>query len=119
MRAAMAPGAVEEGELRPGEYIMPAEEKTMRDAYAKAVFKACAGQIKGGMLGEPPLAVKAQPRLCFMWGQSRKRRQKYATGLVPPGVQCEHRCQHFPCVAVTVGAAEEAEARAVAWPGSA
>eukprot|EP00966_Prymnesium_polylepis_P153132 3537337-Prymnesium_polylepis.1 len=50
-----------------------------------------------------------------MWGQSRKRKQKYATGLIPPGLQCEHRCQHFPCVAVTVGAAEEAEA----WPGSA
>eukprot|EP00966_Prymnesium_polylepis_P114231 2639777-Prymnesium_polylepis.1 len=60
---------------------MPAEEKTARDAYAKAVFKACAGKIQGGMLGAPPLAVKAQPRLCFMWGQSRKRRQKYATGL--------------------------------------
>eukprot|EP00966_Prymnesium_polylepis_P162701 3760434-Prymnesium_polylepis.1 len=73
----------------------------MRDAYAKAVFKACAGNIQGGMLGEPPLAVKAQPRLCFMWGQSRERRQKYAMGLPPPGVQCEYRCQHFPCVAVT------------------
>ena len=117
-RASMASGPVEEGELRPGEYVLPAHEKATRDAYAKAVFKACAGKIQGGMLGEPPLAVKAQPRLCFMWGQSRKRRQKYATGLIPPGLQCEYRCQQFPCVAVTVGAAEEAELRATAWPGS-
>eukprot|EP00966_Prymnesium_polylepis_P248688 5749809-Prymnesium_polylepis.1 len=70
------------------------------------------------MLGAPPLAGKAQPRLCFKWGQSRRGKQKYATGLIPPGVQCEVRCQHFPCVAVKVGAAEEAEARAMAWPGS-
>eukprot|EP00966_Prymnesium_polylepis_P163053 3768491-Prymnesium_polylepis.1 len=99
----MAAGPVEDGELRPGEYVMPEEEKATRDAYAKTVFKACAGKIQGGMLGTPPLAVKAQPRQCFKikWGQSRKSKQKYATGLIPPGVQCESRCQHFPCVAVT------------------
>ena len=67
----------------------------------------------------PPLTAKAQPRLCMAWAQSRRKKHKYPTALLPPGVQCEQRCQHFPCVAVTVGAAEEAEARATAWPGAA
>eukprot|EP00966_Prymnesium_polylepis_P140934 3254805-Prymnesium_polylepis.1 len=35
-RASMASGPVEKGELRPGEYVMPAHEKATREAYAKA-----------------------------------------------------------------------------------
>ena len=95
-----AGATVEEGELRPGEYVLPAHEKATRDAYAKAVFKACAGKIQGGTLSVPPLTAKAQPRLCMAWAQSRRKKHKYPTALLPPGVQCEHRCQHFPCVAV-------------------
>eukprot|EP00966_Prymnesium_polylepis_P285392 6592486-Prymnesium_polylepis.1 len=71
------------------------------------------------MLGVPPLTAKAQPRLCLAWAQSRRRNHKYPTALLPPRVQCEQRCQNFSCVAVTVGAAEEAETRAAAWPGTA
>eukprot|EP00966_Prymnesium_polylepis_P071770 1666932-Prymnesium_polylepis.1 len=46
----VASATAEGGELRPGEYVLPAHEKTTRDAYAKAVFKACAGNIQGGTL---------------------------------------------------------------------
>eukprot|EP00966_Prymnesium_polylepis_P068871 1599713-Prymnesium_polylepis.1 len=37
------------------------------------------------MLGVPPLAAKAAPKLCGYWAQSRKRKQKYPTTLLPPG----------------------------------
>jgi len=63
---------VEEGKLRPGEYVLPAHENTTRDAYAKAVFKA-------------------QPLLCMAWAQSRRKKHEYPTALLPPGVQCEQR----------------------------
>ena len=67
-------GPAEEGELRPGEYVLPPEEKAVRDAYAKVVFKNLAGKIQGGMLGVPPLAAKAVPKLCGYWARSQKRK---------------------------------------------
>jgi hypothetical protein len=98
---------------RTGEFFLEPAVKEQRTKYAKAALTACAPAIVGGKMN----GLVAQPTLCVSWAASRMRKQHYATAELAPGMTCQTRCRHFPCVAVTAKRPEEAAARAAAWPG--